>query len=284
MEFDKLREIIGFEALSQKHLGDIRSYNHTMIGALNDICPIVDKKILDVGASVHGYALEAALLKGVRRYEGVDLGIERHWKASSVEFVGEEGRVGRLTRMNAGHLEFPDDTFDCILSISTFEHFLNPASVLDEMHRVLRAGAVALISFEPIWTSSRGHHLHHFGPIAKLVPDWGHLFLGEDQMRNILTRQRWPEDSPLNVEQALRWVYHDDEINRWDIRKLKEVFRHSAFDIVWMCDLADEEEAGRKRAIAEYLTRILYNIEPYIADQQIFLVQILEHRQLLEGL
>ena len=230
MDLNKLTEIIGSEVASQKHLEEIRNHNHAMIGELNTICPIAGKTLLDLGASVHGYALEAALKTGAHRYEGIDLGVERHWKSPGMEFTGDEGHVGRLTQMNANRLEFPEDTFDCILSISTFEHFLNPASVLREMHRVLRPGAIALVSFEPIWTSSRGHHLHHFGTIARLVPDWGHLFLSEAQMRSILTTRSLPDDSPLNVEQALRWIYHDGDINRFDIRKLKDFFRHSLFE------------------------------------------------------
>jgi SAM-dependent methyltransferase len=263
MEFTKLREIISAEVAAQNHLANIRSYNHLMVEHLNKSYPIADKAMLDLGASVHGYALEAALTKGVRRYEGIDLGIERHWKSPRMEFVGDTGKVGRLTQMNANRLEFPADTFDCILTISTFEHFLNPSGVLLEMYRVLRPSGVALVMFEPIWTSSYGHHLHHFGAISRLVPDWGHLFLDESQMRRALIGQSWPHDSPITVEQALQWIYHDDEVNRLDIRKLKEVFRDSPFEIVWICDLADEEEAGRKRPIAEYLTRIV----PFSSDE-----------------
>ena len=254
MEFNRLREIISSEIASQKHLCDIRNYNHTMINALDNVCPIADKVMLDLGASVHGYALEAALIKGVRRYEGIDLGIKRHWKSPSVEFVGDTGNIGRLTQMIASRLEFTEDTFDCILAISTFEHFLNPEDALMEMYRVLHTGGVALVMFEPVWTSSYGHHLHHLGAISKLVPDWGHLYLTEAQMRTVLAKQPWPDDSPLSVEQAVRWIYHDGEINRFDIRKLKDVFRHSPFDIVWMCDLPDED-TDQKRTIAESLTR-----------------------------
>ncbi|HUI08012.1 MAG TPA: class I SAM-dependent methyltransferase [Verrucomicrobiae bacterium] len=262
MEFSELQEIIRSEVASQAHLASIRRYNHAMIDDLNNVCPLADRTMLDVGASVHAYALEAALTKGVRRYEGVDLGIERHWKTPRVEFVGDAGNVGRLTRMNAGRLEFADEAFDCILTISTFEHFLDPAGVLVEMHRVLRPGGVALVTFEPVWTASYGHHLHHLGAIGKRVPDWGHLYLTETQMRAALATQPWPDDGPLDVEQAIRWIYHGGEINRFDIRRLKEVFRCSPLEIVWMCDLPDED-TGHKRTIAEYLTRLV----PFSTDE-----------------
>ncbi len=96
MEFTKLREIIRAEAASQNHLTNIRNYNHAMVEELNKCYPIADKAMLDLGASVHGYALEAALTKGARRYEGIDLGIERHWKSPRVEFIERHGQ-GRST-------------------------------------------------------------------------------------------------------------------------------------------------------------------------------------------
>ena len=256
MNFSKLQETITAEVASQTQLSDIRNYNHAMIAELNKICPLGDRTMLDLGASVHGYALEAALGNGVRRYEGIDLGIERHWKAPVVEFTTDTGNIGRLTQMNADHLEFAENTFDCIITIATFEHFLNPDDVLREMYRVLRPEGVALVTFEPIWSSSYGHHLHHFGAINKLVPDWSHLYLTEAQMRTVLTQQVWPADSPLSVDEAVRWIYRDNEINRFDIRTLKDIFRRSPFALEWVCDLPDEV-TGPKQMIAEYVSRLV---------------------------
>jgi SAM-dependent methyltransferase len=109
-----------------------------MIGELNKIYPVAGSKLLDVGASPRGYALEAAVAYGVAIYEGIYIGESQYWNASVVEFVGPEGQAGRLREMNAETLKFDEGTFDCLLSISTFEHFLKPDIVLSEMHRVLR--------------------------------------------------------------------------------------------------------------------------------------------------
>ncbi len=46
---------------------------------------------------------------------------------------------------NAGHMPFPDRTFDFIICTSAFKNFAEPVRVLDEMFRVLRQGGTALI-------------------------------------------------------------------------------------------------------------------------------------------
>jgi SAM-dependent methyltransferase len=257
-----LKTLIGREIANQTLLGLIRGFNHSMVGELAKACSLSGRAFLDVGASVHGYALEAALERGVALYEGIDLGVSRHWRSPIVEFVSPAGSRGRLRQMNAEKLEFPDESFDCLLSISTFEHFLQPAAVLQEMHRVLRPGSVALISFEPIWTASYGHHLHHFGAVSDLVPLWGHLFLSEEQMRQVLGRQPWPSDAPINIENALRWIYRGGDINRFDIQALRIFFEESPFEIAWYQPLRDEISPERC-GIAAYVSQLV----PYAEDE-----------------
>ena len=164
--------------------------------------------------------------------------------------------------MDAEELAFADAAFDCLLTVSTFEHFHRPERVLAEMFRVLRPGGVALVSFEPVWTASYGHHLHHFGEIGRLVPPWSHLFLGKDQMRAVLARQDWPADAPLDRTEALHWIYDGEGINRHGIRHLKTCFEASPFDLEWLVPLPDETVPAAP-AVADYLARVL----PYSAGE-----------------
>ncbi|MBE7212376.1 MAG: hypothetical protein INR65_15250, partial [Gluconacetobacter diazotrophicus] len=62
---DALRGILDQETAGQAHLADIRRFNHSMVGELGKCCPLEGCSLLDLGASVHGYALEAALERGV---------------------------------------------------------------------------------------------------------------------------------------------------------------------------------------------------------------------------
>lgn len=262
LTLDALRATLRRDTHAYPHLGALRDFNHFLVGELGKCLPLSGRALLDLGASVHGYALEAALEQGVAHYEGIDLDVARHWGASRIEVAAPEGCTGCLRQMNAETLDFADGTFDCLLSISTFEHFHRPDVVLAEMFRVLRTGGVALVSFEPIWTASYGHHLHHFGEISGLVPPWGHLYLSRDQMRDELERQIWPVGAPLTRDEALSWMYDGDAINRHDIRALKSSFAASPFETEWLVPLADQS-AAKHAAVADYLARVL----PYSAEE-----------------
>lgn len=260
--FSDLQARLAHEVAEHPHLSAIQGYNRAMVGELAKACDLKNKSLLDLGASVHGFALAAALEAGVATYEGIDFDLTRHWGTPSVEFAGPAaGQVGRMQQMNAEALAFPDECFDCLLTISTFEHFLRPDAVLNEMCRVLRRGGVALVSFEPVWTAFYGHHLHHFGTLSELVPPWSHLLLTEEEMRAMLRRQPWPADAPIDPEAALRWIYHGDGINRFSLGELKTYFAESPLEIVWMQPLADDR-TERLAPVAHYLARLL----PYTAD------------------
>lgn len=262
LTLDALRGRLEGEIAVHPHLGGLRAFNHSMVDELGKCCSLPGCAMLDVGASVHGFALEAALDRGVSLYEGIDFDITRHWGASLIEIDAPANRCGRLRQMNAEQLAFPDAAFDCLLSISTFEHFQRPDAVLAEMHRVLRPGGVALVSFEPVWTASYGHHLHHFGAVNGLVPPWSHLFLDKDQMAAVLARQIWPADAPIDRVEALHWIYAGDGINRHDIRRLQSSFEASPFEVEWIVALTDPPSAEHTAA-AEYLARVL----PYSAEE-----------------
>ena len=262
LTLETLHGILQSEVDAHPHLGDLRNFNHFLVGELNKCFALPGQTLLDLGASIHGYALEAALNHGVTLYEGIDLDVTRHWGASSVEIAGPDGRTGRLRQMNAERLNYPDGTFDCLMSISTFEHFHQPDCVLEEMFRVLRPGGVALVTTEPIWTGSYGHHLHHFGAVSDLVPPWGHLFLSKEQMQAVLDRQPWPADAPVDRAGALHWIYDGDGINRHSIHRLKAYFADSPFETDWLVPLIDPIPPERA-AVAEYLSHIL----PYSAEE-----------------
>ena len=84
--------------------------------------------------------------------------------------LGGAGSLGMLFKGDAASLPISSDTFDLVLSLSTFEHALDVDALLSEIGRVLRVGGQALLTFEPVWSSPYGHHLHHFGDCAKVVP------------------------------------------------------------------------------------------------------------------
>jgi SAM-dependent methyltransferase len=255
--------------------------------------PLSGTSILDVGASPHGFALEWALRKDVASYTGIGLGIHEPVDVAraGAPQIPSSGRpslvttlrrltgagqptshessagkrpaecIGTLRNMDAEALPFEAGQFDLIVSLSTFEHFFDGAKVLQEMHRVLRPGGSALISFQPVWTSSYGHHLHHVEPVAALIPPWAHLLWTADTMR-LNFEGRWPEGLPMSLDEAIEWIYRSNEVNRIDVVTIHRMFLDSPFKIDWMTPLMDNE-SDDKKVIANYLASVL----PYSSDE-----------------
>lgn len=256
MDLGKLRQRILVEIETDPHLKAIRAHNHVVVGELAKDVRLRGSTMLDLGASIHGYALEAALEQGVGRYEGIDIDVERHWGQALVEVQGPPDGMGRLRQMRAEKLDFPDNEFDCILSMSTFEHFLEPSTVLSEMFRVLKPGGVALVSFEPVWSWAYGSHLQHFGPIFGVAPPWSHLILDEKRMRLVLERQKWPAGAPVSLNETLHWIYRSAHLNRRTIRELKAIFAASDFEIAWTLDQLDPVD-DTLAMIASYISTLV---------------------------
>jgi SAM-dependent methyltransferase len=235
-------------------LVSVREYNHAMVQVLDGVTPLVGRTMLDVGASPHGFSLEEALARGVLSYVGVGLGVP-----GTVE-VHHEGSVGRLIRGDAEVIGLAADSVDVAMSLSTFEHFSDGAAVLREVHRVLRPGGRLFVNFQPVWTSSEGHHLHHLANVTRVIPPWAHLLWTPETMRRALA-ERWPADAEVSLEEAVAWIYESREINRLDIVTLRGMFEAAPFVVEWMTPLPDGEDLDRRR-LASYLSGVM----PYSSE------------------
>ena len=229
-------------------LAAIRAYNHAMVDVVADTVSLVGLTLLDVGASPHGFSLERTLAKGAA-YFGVGLGM---WEPA---VVIAEGAIGRLVAARGEALPLASESIDVAMSLSTFEHFLDGPAVLREIHRVLRPGGTFFVSFEPVWTSAAGHHLHHLGDLGRLIPPWAHLLWTPARMRRALA-DHWPAGAPLSLEEAVTWVYYSQEINRVDVVALRRMFESGPFQIEWIAPLP-EDEGGDKPQVAAYLATVL---------------------------
>lgn len=251
---DYVRTIDAF-ARTRLDLVPVRDYNHAMVDVLDATVPLAGRTLLDVGASPHGFSLERALAKGAAAYLGVGLGV---WEPVEVR---HQRAVGRLVAAYGETLPLEPESVDLVMSLSTFEHFTDGAGVLREIHRVLRPGGKLFANFQPVWTSSAGHHLHHIESVARVIPPWAHLLWTPATMRRAL-ESRWPADAPMSLDEAVAWIYESSEINRVDVVTLRRMFETAPLTIEWMTPLLEDESGDRPR-LAAYLATLL----PHSAEE-----------------
>jgi ubiquinone/menaquinone biosynthesis C-methylase UbiE len=63
----------------------------------------------------------------------------------AMENAGKEGVHVDFRKGDAAAMPFADETFDAIVCRAAFKNFANPMRALDEMHRVWKPGAFAVI-------------------------------------------------------------------------------------------------------------------------------------------
>ncbi|MEM7672842.1 MAG: class I SAM-dependent methyltransferase [Verrucomicrobiota bacterium] len=96
-------------------------------------------RVLDVGSG-NGYGSEILSAGEIDAYTGVD------YSENAVTFSKQTYHpYGRFFQMDAHSLEFPDDSFDWVISSENLEHLADPQKAVFEKARVLRTGGFALI-------------------------------------------------------------------------------------------------------------------------------------------
>jgi ubiquinone/menaquinone biosynthesis C-methylase UbiE len=120
--------------------------------------------ILDVGTGTGLVALRVARLLAGGRVTGIDHSrgmMEQAWAKARRSDLCD---VVAFRQMDAEQLDFPDQSFDVVLSLFALFHFPDPSRALTEMHRVLRPGGhvvigvgsgPTLLSRRAIWQGAR---------------------------------------------------------------------------------------------------------------------------------
>ena len=98
--------------------------------------------VLEVAPGPGYLAIELARLAGLR-VTGLD--ISRTMVEIARENAAAAGVAVDFRRGDATAMPFADESFDLIVCQAAFKNFRRPVSALDEMHRVLRPGGLAVI-------------------------------------------------------------------------------------------------------------------------------------------
>ena len=112
---------------------------------------------------------------------------------------------------NCTFVQHFDSQADIILSIDSFEHFSQPAQVLEEMSRLLKPDGKVIVSFGPPWYHPKGGHFPLFV--------WAHLLLTEKSLME--WRSRYKHDG------ATRFHEVTGGLNQMSIRKFERLVANS---------------------------------------------------------
>lgn len=136
----------------------------------------------------------------------------------------------KFFRADGRALPFRDNSFDAVLSVATMEHVIGLDIFLSEVARVLKDKGVFYTEFSPIWSSAKGHHVYavvgskearFWKPGKNPIPDYGHLLMRPDEMREYLRSGPCTEEL---IEPIIRWIYFGDSINRCFFEDYTESF------------------------------------------------------------
>ncbi|MGD8881225.1 MAG: class I SAM-dependent methyltransferase [Desulfobacterales bacterium] len=130
----------------------IESYYRPVAGEI--VANLNEGTILDLGTGPGYLPVEIAKRSSTINVIGVDLSRKLIEMARSN--AAKAGLADRLTFRagNAGRLEFADSSFDMVISTGMLHSLKEPVRVLQEIHRVLKAGREAWI-FDPARVASQ---------------------------------------------------------------------------------------------------------------------------------
>jgi len=160
------------------------------------VAELAGRTVVDFGCAYGTEALELAHA-GAARVIGVD--IQERYLEVARRAAADAGLADRVTFSTE-----PPRAADAIISIDAFEHFDDPAGVLQVMHDMLRPGGRVYAAFGPTWYHPLGGHLFSVFP-------WAHLAFTE---RALL---RWRAD--FKSDGATRFGEVEGGLNRMTIRR-----------------------------------------------------------------
>lgn len=155
---------------------------------------IKDQVVLDFGCGI-GQEAMAAALHGAKRVFGLEI------RDDFVDAARHEATIKHLAdRCVFIHASRqPEDvealygTVDTVISLDAFEHFIDPARILDQIRRLLRPGGRLLVNFGPPWNHPYGAHARYMTKIP-----WVHLIFTEKTILKL--RGLYRNDGAIRLE------------------------------------------------------------------------------------
>lgn len=173
---------------------------------------IQGKEVLDFGCGTGTEAVELAE-RGARYVVGLEL--RPKWIRASTELATAHGVDHKCYFGKAW-----ERPVDIILSVDSFEHFADPAAILQQMRTLLKPTGSVIASFGPTWYHPLGGHIYSVFP-------YSHLLFSDRAL--VRWRSLYKTDGATTIEES--------GLNRITISRFEKLiedspFRFAAFEAV----------------------------------------------------
>ncbi len=178
-----------------------------------DLVKLIEgKTVLDFGCG-RGWQAIAMAKQGAARVVGLDIrGLE-----SAAERAREAGCADQVSFTSRIPPEAAE-TFDVVVSCSSFEHFSDPEGALAAMSHAARPGGIVIVSFAEPWYSPHGSHMNFFTKIP-----WVNLLFSE---RSVMEAR-----SHFRSDGARRYEDVEGGLNRMTLAKFERIMQASGMEI-----------------------------------------------------
>lgn len=167
------------------------------------------KSIIDFGCGEGNEVIDMAR-HGASRVTGID--IREDQLETARKRAAAAGVADRCV-----FLQTTSEPADIVTTIDAFEHFEDPAAILQIMFSLLKPGGEVLFSFGPTWFHPLGGHLFSVFP-------WAHVVFSEEALI------RWRSD--FKSDGAQRFHEVAGGLNQITIRRFERLVGESGFQIV----------------------------------------------------
>jgi SAM-dependent methyltransferase len=169
------------------------------------------RTVIDFGSGLGRQAVAMAQA-GAARVIGVEI---------REEALGAAQRAAALAGVQERCVFAPstNERADIIVSKDAFEHFEQPAQILDTMAGLLKPGGTVLVCFGPPWYHPHGGHFFSMFP-------WAHLLFTEQALL------RWR--AAFRSDGARRFGEVSGGLNQMTIARFEAIVAASRFDLAWL--------------------------------------------------
>ncbi len=198
---------------AQYTLQNALSFPRKTVTEFDDL--VKEKTVLDYGCGPGWQAVAMHRLCGARRVVGID--INNGWLEAGRTLAEREGCAEAVTFSR----EMPSDLrgrFDLAISISSFEHFNDPASNLEQMRQSVMVGGLVIVTFAEPWFSHSGSHMDFFTKVP-----WVNVFFLEETVMRV--RSRFRKDGAERYEDV------EGGLNRMSLAKFERTMKESQMSV-----------------------------------------------------